>query len=114
MKGAQAEIHIQVLRLRGELTAEDAYRIRGVVAHLVRQGHIHMALNLENVPAASLEGLSVLAEQAHRLREYGGDLVLVGAALRVLWCIDLAGLRGRFTLCASELEADYKFSLAPL
>jgi len=103
-------IRIQVLRLRGELNLEDMLKIKTLVAEYLKAGLVHVVLNLENVSHVHLAGLPVLSERAQRLREYGGDLKLVGMSAYLRHIFDLAGATPQFDLCGSEEEAADRFS----
>ncbi len=102
-------IRIQVLRLRGELDLEDALKIKNLIAEYMKAGLVHVMLNLENVAHVHLAGLPVLGERAQRLREYGGDLKLVGLSPYLRHIFDLAGASPQFDFCASEEEASNRF-----
>jgi anti-anti-sigma factor len=106
----EQEIRIQVLRLRGELNLEDMLKIKTLVAEYIKGGLVHVVLNLENVSHVHLAGLPVLGERAQRLREYGGDLKLVGLSPYLRHIFDLSGASPLFDFCASEEEATMRFS----
>ncbi len=112
MSGSTAEqsIRIQVLRLRGELNLEDALKIKNLLAEYVKGGLVHVVLNLENVSHIHLSALPVFVERTRRLREYGGDLKLVGLTSYLRHILDLAGLSREFDFCVSEEEATLRFS----
>ncbi len=103
-------IRIQVLRLRGELNLEDMLKIKTLVAEYLKAGLVHVVINLENVSHVHLAGLPVLSERAQRLREYGGDLKLVGLSPYLRHIFDLAGATPQFDLCKNEEEASNRFS----
>jgi anti-sigma B factor antagonist len=103
-------IRIQVLRLRGELTLEDSLKIKNLLAEYLKAGLVHVVLNLENVSHVHLSGLPVFVERAKRLREYGGDLKLVGLSQYLTHILELAGCSRDFDLCRSEEEASHRFS----
>jgi anti-sigma B factor antagonist len=102
-------IRIQVLRLRGELNLEDMLKIKTLVAEYLKAGLVHVVLNLENVSHVHLAGLPVLGERAQRLREYGGDLKLVGVSPYLRHVFDLAGVSPQFDFCRSEEVASNRF-----
>ena len=102
-------IRIQVLRLRGELNLEDMLKIKTLVAEYLKAGLVHVVINLENVSHVHLAGLPVLSERAQRLREYGGDLKLVGLSPYLRHIFDLAGATPQFDLCKNEEEASNRF-----
>lgn len=103
-------IRIQVLRLRGELNLEDMLKIKTLVAEYLKAGLVHVVINLENVSHVHLAGLPVLSERAQRLREYGGDLKLVGLSPYLRHIFDLSGASPVFDFCKSEEEATQRFS----
>ncbi len=106
-------IRIQVLRLRGELNLEDALKIKNLVGEYLKAGLVHVVLNLENVSHVHLAGLPVLGERAQRLREYGGDLKLVGLSPYLRHIFDLAGASPLFDFCRTEEEASNRFCGVP-
>jgi anti-anti-sigma factor len=103
-------IRIQVLRLRGELNLEDMLKIKTLVAEYLKAGLVHVVVNLENVSHVHLAGLPVLSERAQRLREYGGDLKLVGLSPYLRHIFDLSGASANFDFCKTEEEATARFS----
>ncbi|MES2202543.1 MAG: STAS domain-containing protein [candidate division FCPU426 bacterium] len=106
-------IRIQVLRLRGELTLEDSQKIKTLIGEYLKGGLVHVVLNLENVSHIHVNGLPVFVERARRLREYGGDLKLVGLSPYLNHILDLAGVSKEFDFCRSEEEASIRFSGMP-
>jgi len=80
------------------------------VAEYLKAGLVHVVLNLENVSHVHLAGLPVLSERAQRLREYGGDLKLVGLSPYLRHIFDLSGSSPQFDFCKSEEEASIRFS----
>jgi anti-sigma B factor antagonist len=103
-------IRIQVLRLRGELNLEDMLKIKTLVAEYLKAGLVHVVINLENVSHVHLAGLPVLSERAQRLREYGGDLKLVGLSPYLRHIFDLAGVSPQFDFCKNEEDATVRFT----
>jgi len=106
-------VKIQTLKLRGELTIEDMLKIKGLVAEYLKAGLVHVVLNLENVSHVHLAGLTVLVERAQRLRDYSGDLKLVGLSPYLKHIFDLAGASRHFDFCANEEDAIKRFNLPP-
>lgn len=106
----EAPIRVQVLRLRGELNLEDMLKIKQLLGEYLKGGLVHVILNLENVTHVHLSGLPVLVERAQRLREYGGDMKLVGLSPYLSHILDLAGVTSHFDFCRSEEEASVRFS----
>lgn len=103
-------IRIQVLRLRGELTLEDSLKIKTLIGEYLKGGLVHVILNLENVSHIHLSGLPVFVERARRLREYGGDMKLVGLSAYLNHILELAGVSKDFDFCRNEEEASVRFS----
>jgi anti-anti-sigma factor len=103
-------IRIQVLRLRGELNLEDALKIKNLISEYLKGGLVHVVLNLESVSHIHLSALPVLVERARRLREYSGDLKLVGLSSYLMHILELAGNSRDFDFCRSEEEASLRFS----
>ncbi len=103
-------IHIQVLRLRGEVSVEDACKIQRLISEYLKAGLTHVVMNLENVHHVQLPAISILAERARTLRECGGDLKLVGVSRYLSHMWDLAGYSFQFDFCRNEEEAGLRFS----
>lgn len=102
-------IRIQVLRLRGEITLEDAAKLKNLIAEYLKAGNVHVVLSLKAVTHVHLSGMPILVERARRLREYGGDLKLVGVSTYLRHILELAGCNKEFDFCATEEEAQERF-----
>jgi len=103
-------IRVQVLRLRGELTVQDALRIKTLIAEYLKEGFAHVLINLEQVNHVQLASVAILAERSQLLRACGGDLKLVGLSAYLTHVWDLAGYSHRFDFCRTEEEATARFS----
>ena len=100
---------IQIIKLRGELNLEDILKVRNLINEYMKSGAIHIIVELTEATHVHLSGIPVLVERADRLREYGGDLKLVGLSQYLRHIIDLSGASSRFDFCATEEEAVSKF-----
>jgi anti-sigma B factor antagonist len=109
MSDVEAGIRMQILRLRGELTSDDAHRINNLLSEYVKASLVHVILNLENVTHMQAAGLPVLQRRAKALRDCGGDLKLVGLSPYLKHLVDLAGYYSQFDVCDSEEEAGCRF-----
>lgn len=98
----QTEIRVQILRLRGEMTLGDVDKVQALVSSYIKAGRVHVLLNLENVPHFQEVVLPPLGGLARRLREYGGDLKLVGVSPYLQQLFDLAGCGRAFDFCPDE------------
>jgi anti-anti-sigma factor len=99
------EFRIQVLRLRGELTAEDALKVRNKINELLRLGRVHIILDLHLVPYLAAPGVPVLAERARHLRLYGGDVKMINLGDYTRHALVLAGAGATFDLTMDEPAA---------
>ena len=106
----EAAIRVQVLRLRGELTVQDALRIKTLLGEYLKEGFAHVLINFEQVSHVQLAAVAILAERSQLLRACGGDLKLVGLSPYLVHMWDLAGFSHRFDFCRNEEEATARFS----
>jgi anti-sigma B factor antagonist len=109
MPEMESGIRMQILRLRGELTSDDAHRINNLLSEYVKASLVHVILNLENVSHMQPGALPILQRRARSLRECGGDLKLVGLSPYLKHLVDLAGYYSQFDVCDNEEEAGCRF-----
>ena len=93
--------HVRVLDLVGPVTLGDgADQLRDRVQRLVRQGHLNVILNLEQVPYLDSAGLGELVHAHSTVAQKGGALRLLNATQRLrdhLRMTRLAGILETFT-----------------
>lgn len=109
MPGMEGGIRMQILRLRGELSGDDARRINNLLSEYLKASLVHVILNLENVSHMQPAAFPILAKRAQTLRECGGDLKLVGLSPYLRHLVDLAGYCSQFDVCNNEEEAGCRF-----
>lgn len=102
-------MRIQILRLRGELGLEQIGSVSGMLGAYLKAGLVNVLLDLTHVDHIEQAVLPALNVRAVRLREYGGDLKLVGASPYIRNLLDLAGVSKSFDWCTSEDEAAQRF-----
>lgn len=108
----ETALRVQILRLRGELSLEDTLRVKHLVGEYLHAGLIHVVLDLTKVTHVHLAGLPVLGERAQKLRQYGGDLKLVGASPYTRHLFDLAGVASNFEWYVDADQAYQRFANA--
>ena len=73
-----------VLDLKGKLTiGEGDERLRQKIDNLIRQGHMNIMLNLEDVPYVDGAGLGELVRTYTTVRKQGGQLKLLNLTKRL-------------------------------
>ncbi len=68
-----------VVSLAGEITWQNAARLRDRLMMLVQKGHRSIVLNMESVTYADSSGLAVLLSLKRRLRALDGTLLIINA-----------------------------------
>ncbi len=76
---AEADTDQLVISLAGEITWQNASRLRDRLMMLVQKGHRSIVLNMESVTYADSSGLAVLLSLKRRLRALDGSLLLINA-----------------------------------
>ena len=99
------------LRLRGSLDSSDVAQIGAMLASNLRGGVVQVVLHLGAVDHIQLTALPMLQTWAVKLREYGGDLKVVGASGHLAELFILAEMKDSFDFCATEDEAAAAFAI---
>lgn len=88
----------------------EAAGLRLMVAALIEQGRLNVAINLSNVKLVDAEVLGALIHAFTRLRGLGGSLALIAPPERVRRLLSVTRLDTIVPLFASECEAVARFS----
>lgn len=98
----------RILEIEGEIDVYTSPQLKQEIVKLAEGGVKHLIINLSKVEYLDSTGLGVLIGALKRLREAGGNLVLVGPALRILRIFEITGLDKIFDIYATEEDAAAK------
>ncbi len=96
-------VHVQVLRLRGALDFPDAERVAAIIREFIRTGRTKVLFNATAVTALTASAARQLRDVTVKLREYGGDLVVVNPPYFVKRVFELSGTE--FQIVETEDQA---------
>ena len=99
----------KVFQIKGEIDLEDSLQLSTLISEELKKGITKIVLDLSKVDHLHVQGIPFLAERAYRLREYGGDMKLVGASEYLKNVIILTEFQQAFDYCKSEGDAIKKF-----
>ena len=68
-----------VVSLAGDITWQNASRLRERLLSLIQKGHRSIVINMEGVEYADSSGLAVFIALSRRLKTMGGSLLLINA-----------------------------------
>jgi len=91
--------------LDGEIDLYSAAQLKPELAALVEQDIKYIVINLEKVTYLDSTGLGILLGILKKLRERGGDLLIVAPSSRIVRVFEITGLVKIFNIYASEAEA---------
>jgi anti-sigma B factor antagonist len=94
-----------VLSLEGEIDVYTSIQLKQDIAELLGTGVKYIVLNLSKVEYLDSTGLGVLIGTLKRLRENGGNLLIVGPAPRITRIFEITGLYKIFAIYTTEQEA---------
>ncbi len=97
-----------ILSLEGEVDVYTSIQLKQDIAAILDEGVTHVILNLARVEYLDSTGLGVLIGTLKRLRENGGNLVIVGPAMRIMRIFEITGLYKIFAIYQTEEEAAEK------
>lgn len=83
---------VPVVAVAGEIDVYTAPRLREVTQQLASEGHPTIAVDMNEVEFCDSTGLGVLIGVRKRLRDTGGDLVVLCSNARLLKLMRLTGL----------------------
>jgi len=87
-----------VVAVRGEIDLSSAPELRSSLLKQASEGRTMLVIDLSGVTFIDSTGLSVLLSGMKRLREAGGDLLLVIADPQILRVFEITGLTGLFRI----------------
>lgn len=90
------------IRVRGNLELATAEILRNHVAQVLRAGHVHLLMDLNEVRYLDSSGLAVLLGTLRRVRERHGSLRLVCSVRPVLRLLSLTGIDRLLPIHADE------------
>lgn len=95
-----------IARLYGELDLNTAGPVRDTLDQAVADSHtLGLVLNLSGVTFMDSTGLGVILGRFRRLKERGGQMVIVGASPQVKPVLELSGILRIMPWYADETEA---------
>ncbi len=100
-----------VVSLAGEITWQNAPRLRERLMLLVQKGYRSLVLNMESVAYADSSGLAVLIALSRRLRGMGGSLLLINATEAVVRALRQTRLSDFIPVVAKEATSHSKVSV---
>jgi len=86
------------VRVCGELDADTAPGLRDRLASLVEEGITDITVDLAELGFIDSSGLSSLVVGLKRVREHGGDLVMLSPTPSTMRVFEITGLTSLFTL----------------
>ena len=101
----EVENGVYRIRVRGNLELATAEVLRTHLSEVMREGHIHLMMNLNEVGYLDSSGLAVLLGTLRRVREKEGSLRLVCNVKPVLRVLSLTGLDRLLAIHATEEAA---------
>ncbi|MEU9860198.1 STAS domain-containing protein [Streptomyces sp. NPDC047971] len=81
-----------VVSVGGELDLDTADLLGTHLAEQLRQGRVHLVLDLSALDFMDSSGLNVLIRAVHRARDTGGDLYLAAPTSAVRRILEITGL----------------------
>ncbi len=98
-----AEIHDQstVVQVAGEVDVHSAPQLREMLAELIREGHHHLVVDMEQVAFLDSTGLSVLVGALKKVRAHDGSVRVVCTHERIIKIFRITGLTNVFPIHAS-------------
>jgi anti-sigma B factor antagonist len=101
-----------VVTLEGEIDVYTSIQLKQDIATILAEGQKYVVLNVSKVEYLDSTGLGVLIGTLKRLRETGGNLVIVGPAPRITRIFEITGLYKIFAIYATEEEASIQEGIA--
>jgi len=107
------EAQTRIIHLEGEVDVYTSMQLKQDIARIIEEGVKFIVLNLSKVEYLDSTGLGVLIGSLKRLRENGGNLVVVSPSVRIMRVFEITGLFKIFNIYPTEAEAAQKegFSL---
>ena len=70
--------NIFTLHMTGDINHVEMVHIHNTISELIRDGHLNVIVSMDDVEHINYLSIGVLVERLKRLRNYGGDLKIVG------------------------------------
>ena len=86
------------IRILGPLASEQALALRDCLAELWLSGRRQVRMDFSDSPMIDTLGIGILAGARERLRQEGGDLILVNLSSNIAQIFRLMGLESAFTI----------------
>jgi len=99
---------VSLITLEGEIDVYTSIQLKQDIAVILESGAKYLVLNLSKVEYLDSTGLGVLIGTLKKLRENGGNLVIVGPAMRIMRIFEITGLYKIFAIYPTEEEAAAK------
>jgi anti-sigma B factor antagonist len=96
---------VSIVTLEGEIDVYTSIQLKQDIAAILESGAKYLVLNLSKVEYLDSTGLGVLIGTLKKLRESGGNLIIVGPAMRIMRIFEITGLYKIFAIYATEEEA---------
>ena len=94
-----------VVEVDGEFAERIVEEFNGVIMSLLRDGNVHVVLNLKRSRWTSLKALKWLVGNGRKLREHNGDLKLAGLNPYMRNLLELTGTGNMFAVYPSVEDA---------
>lgn len=97
---------VKILEMSGKLLLGEPERLlHNTVRELSDQGFVNLVFNMKNVTRLDSAGMGEMCAALHHVKSRGGRIHLLLPSDKVLFTIGLVGLRLRFPIFSSEMEA---------
>ena len=100
--------NVSVITLEGEIDVYTSIQLKQDISDILAAGVKYLVLNLSKVEYLDSTGLGVLIGTLKKLRESGGNMIIVGPAMRIMRIFEITGLYKIFAIYATEEEAASK------
>lgn len=97
-----------VLDIEGEIDVYTSPQLKLDIVKLAESGIKTLVINLSKVEYLDSTGLGVLIGGLKRLREAGGNMIIVGPSMRILRIFEITGIDKIFGIYVTEAEAAAK------
>jgi anti-anti-sigma factor len=104
---------ITLLRIEGHLDSVSSSALEGKLKNIISGGEYNIVVDLSSVSYISSGGWGIFSGEVKRLRESGGDVVLVGMSSEVYDVYDLLGFADILHAFATVDDACQHFQLSP-
>ena len=94
----ETDPHVTVVAVSGEIDVSTAPRLRSQLVELIGSGRVNIVVDLEAVGFLDSTALGVLVSTVKRVRNEGGDLVLVCRNEHILKVLEITGLSTVFSI----------------